>query len=380
MISKGKLIAIIDYELEKKGITKGEVAKQLGVSNGTISNLFNLKHRIGYIKFIELTRVAFGKYHHEYIEMFCWDSQEKVEREALEWAYSNSNMKVLKLLIEKAALRANIDPIVAVYELQMKRMEKSISTQEFFDGIEDLTYRDPKYLNFETFILLGISTLYHYVDVAAYKAVAPKARNLLKQIQNIKSPYLRTAYAIRVKIALIIASMRSKDLNFAKEIGAELTNKKVLDMFPVYFNNVLVCLGEIYTFTDKEKSYSYIEHSVKLMKEGYFKENPKWQKIIKSTHDFLHIYHNDFNNLFLEDEAEEAHYLAKQNTPGAKDRALSILSKIEKRDGHLSNFQSYYKALAKKDKKMMIAARDKFYESGDFFYAQLPQHFIENSI
>ncbi|MEE6134589.1 AimR family lysis-lysogeny pheromone receptor [Priestia sp. GS2] len=378
MISKKKLMAIIDYELEKKGITKGEVAKQLGVSNGTITNLFNLKHKVGYIKFIELTRVAFGKYHHEYIEMFCRDSHEKVEREALEWAYSNSNMKVLKLLIEKASLKARVDPIVAVYELQMRRIEKTISVQDFFDKIEDLSYQDPKCLDLETFILLGISTVYHYVDVAAYKAVASKAKNLLKQIQNIKNQYLRMAYSIRVKLALIISSMRSNELVLAKEIGAELTNKEILDMFPLYYNNALVCLSEIYVFTNKEKSYSYIECSVNLMKDGYFDENPKWKKIIKSTHDFLHIYHNDYDNLFLEDKAEQAHFFAKKNCPGSKERALDIIQELEDQNGYLTNFQAYYKALATKDISMMYIAKDRFYQSGDFFYVQMAQNLIDN--
>ncbi|WP_281998716.1 AimR family lysis-lysogeny pheromone receptor [Priestia flexa] len=379
MISKKKLMAIIDYELERKGITKSEVAVQLGVSKGTVSNLFNLKHKVGYMKFIELTRIAFGKYHHEYIEMFCKDSQEKVEREALEWAYSNSNMKVLKILLERATFKVKVNPIISVYELQMMRMEKKISIQDFFDQIENLTYTDPKNMDLATVILLGISTVYHYVDVAAYKAVAFKANNLLKQIQNIESAYLRMAYSLRVKVALIISSMKSNNLKLAKSIGDDLTNKETLEMFPLYFNNALVCLSEIFVFSNKRKSFSYIHHSVTLMNGGYFSENPKWQKIIKSTYDFVHIYHNDFNNLFLEDPAEMAHYLAKQSTPSEKEKAIAILDELERKNGYLTNFQTYYRALALESNRMMAAAKDQFYQSGDFFYAQLAGNLIENS-
>lgn len=378
MINTEKLLAFIDYQREKSGITKKEIAKKLDVSESTVTNLFKHRHKIKYMTFIELTRIVYGRYHHEYIRYFCMDSQLDIEREALEWAYSNSDMQVLKILINKASIKADIDPIVRVYELQMKRLEKSISEQDFFEGVEEVFYTN-KNLDLETLVLIGISTIYHLVDVAAYSAVAAKSQNTLKQINNVQSSYLKNAYSLRIKITLTVASMRSKQLDVAKELSEELAQQHVLEMFPLFYNNALICLSEIYVFTNKEKSFKYINQSVQLMNDGFIDENPRWKAVVKSTYDFVHIYHNDFQDLFFEEPAEKAHYYAKQLHITEREKALKILNEIEAENGGLSNFQSYYKALAMRDLKLMHKVKDKFYQSGDFYYVQLPQDFIENS-
>ena len=372
-----KLLATIDSELEKRGITKGEAAKRIGVSGGTLSNYFKRKHKIGYLTFIELTKVAYGKYNHELIRKFAEHAKAKVDIEAMEWAYANSDVKLLETLIDKDKEKGNTSAITRVYELQLQRIDGKIDTDTFSDEIGDLLFSD-KSIDMETLILLGICTIYHHVDTAAYTAVRPIARTLLKQIQQIENDYIKNAFTIRIKIALALSSIRSSDLHKAEQIAKEITTPEVYDNFPIYYNNALIYLSEIHLFDDFSKSVQYIKQAVDMIEEGFIDENQKRKKSIKATYDFIHLYHNKFEGLYLEDPAEQAHYYAKQNNQASKRKALDILHGLFVQKGKLSNFQMYYKSLALNDVKLMEETKEKFYLSGDYHYVKLPKNFIEN--
>lgn len=371
-----KLLATIDSELEKRGITKGEAAKRIGVSGGTLSNYFKRKHKIGYLTFIELTKAAYGKYNHELIRKFAEHAKAKVDIEAMEWAYANFDTSVLEILIRKDKENSKENIITKLYELRLKRIKGDIDSESFFEEVEDLRY-EFKHLEHEALVLLGICTVYNLVDTAAYNAVQPKARNLLKQIQRLENSYLKKAYSMRIKLALSLSAIRSGDLHTAEVFAKEVTTIETYNMFPLYYNNALIYLSEIYLFRDFEKSVKYIKEAVKMMDEGLIDENPKRKSSIKATYDFIHLYNNHFQGLYLEDPAERAHYYAKQKNSEEKRKAVDILNDLFNKKGKLSNFQMYYKALALNDLRLMMLTKDCFYRSGDFHYVKLPNDFIE---
>ncbi|PFR93556.1 AimR family lysis-lysogeny pheromone receptor [Priestia megaterium] len=372
-----KLLNIIDVETKKKGITRGDIAKRLGVSNGTVTNIFSRKHKISHLKFIELTKIAFDKYHHEYILEFCRNAKVGVEIDAMEWAYANAGTEILKTLIERDKKQKKTNPITAVYELQLKRMTGKINSDCFLNESENLKFTLSDHENYlETLILLGISTIYAFVDLAAYRAVQSISRNLLDQIQNIENPYLKEAYEIRVELALIFSFIRSRELSKGKELALKIVNSDVCNKLPLYYNNALIYMTDITVLTSYKESSRYISKAVEMMEEGYFDGYTQRKGMIKSTSDFVNIHHNHFKGLYLEDLAEQAHYHAKKKD---LNKALFFLNKLERKNGRLSNFQKYYKGLALNDLNLMRQAKDGFYKSGDFHYVKLPENYIENS-
>ncbi|MFQ6391384.1 AimR family lysis-lysogeny pheromone receptor [Priestia aryabhattai] len=370
-----RLLTIIDSDMDKIGITKGDVAKRLGVSGGTVSNYFKGKHKISYLTFIQLTKVVYGKYNHELIRKFAERTKAKVDIEAMEWAYANSDVKLLAILIDKDKEKRNA--ITSVYELQLQRIEGEIDPDTFSEKIGDLEFHT-KSIDLETQILLGICKIYHHVDSAAFPAVQPVARTLLKQIQRIENEYIKNAFTIRLKIALALSSIRSNNLHKAEEIANEIATQEVYDSFPIYYTNALIYLSEIHFFNDFSRSSQYIKEAMEMVDKGLVDENKRIKKSIKATYDFIHLYHNKFDNLYLEDLAEQAHYYAKQNNQIAKEKALDILEKLFVKQGKLSNFQMYYKSLALNDIGLMEQTKEHFYLSGDFHYVKLPKNFIEN--
>ncbi|MDN3365404.1 AimR family lysis-lysogeny pheromone receptor [Priestia megaterium] len=384
-----KILTIIDNEIDKSGMTKGKVAELLNVSGATISNLFNRKYnKIGYMKFIELTRIVFGKYHHEYIERFCLEYKGKLEVEALEWAFANGNIKVLNSLISHQKQKKTYPLVIEVYELQVKRMSIGMKPSEFYEEYQKIKFgsknvkskkHEVKTMDFETAILLEIFSMYALVDSKAYQAIRPISQSLLVQIQDIESEYLRIAYTKRVELALIFASIKSNDLRTAEEAAKQLITKEVYKMFPIHYNHALIYLTEIHIFDSYEKSSFYIKEAVKMVEDGFLDENDRQKKNVKSTYDFVHIFHNETREkLYLEDPAECAHILAKGNLD-EKKQALDILDKLLIKKGELSNFQSYYKALAEENLKLMEMVKDKFYISGDFHYVKLPKMYLDSA-
>lgn len=389
-----KILTIIDSEIDKRGITKGEVAKRLNVSGATISNLFKrIYNKIGYMKFIELTKIVFGKYHHEYIQRFCLEYKGKLEVEALEWAFANGNIGVLETLIKQSKEKKDYPLIIDVYDLQAKRMRTGMKPSEFYEEYQKIKFgkmdrteeetkkkrkQEVKAIDFETSILLEIFYMYAIFDSKAYQAIGPISQSLLTQIQNIDSSYLRMAYSKRVELCLIFSSIKSNNLHIAKDAAEKLITTEVFETFPTHYNHALIYLTEVYIFDDFNKSLTYIKKALKMIEEGFLEENERQQRNIRSTYDFLHIYHGKTTELlFLEDPAEQAHFFARGNEAERK-QALQILDNLLLQRGELSNFQVYFKALAQNDVELMEKVKDMFYLSGDFHYVKLPKKYIEN--
>lgn len=376
-----KMLDIIDQELKKKEILRKDVAKRLGVSNGTVSNIFKQEHKISHMTFIELTRIAYGTYRHDFIKAFCQETHFKVKVEAMEWAYSNSDMDVLSILIDKDREQEkcyNDTSITDVYELQLQRLKGEIDKEDFYIKCEKMKFHF-KNMTVEKLILLKICSIYYLIDDRKYSAVWPQAKSLLLQVEDVENPYLRVAFSIRLKIALLYTGLRAKKYVECVDIGEGLLKEDCfLDIFPMYYNNVLVCLSEVYALSDYDKSISYLDEAMRMVDEGFFENNNGWSYRIKSTYDFVNIHHNKFGvKLHLDALDEKAHYYAK-GTPDDKKKALEILDLIVEEDGELDEFGLYYKALASDDLNLMKKCLETFYIAGDLHYANLPIQYIEN--
>lgn len=388
------MLNIMDAEMKKKGIKKGDIAKFFDVSPGTVSNMFNRKYKIGYMKFIQLTRMIFGQYNHDFIRRFCRSAKTKIEVEALEWAYSNGDMEVLELLVEREKGYNNRNTtkekqqieesepvtITSAYELQLQRMTGKIARELFYKKNHKMK-RKVKNTDIAMFVLVHLNCMYSYIDRHSYREVWPLGVSLLEDIEEIENDYLRLSLEIRVKIALLYTGVRAKKYTECEIMANEILSRKgLIDDFPLHYNNVLICLSEIFALTDFEKSSSYINQAVEMMDKGYFDNNEGWKWKIKSTYDFIHIYHNKLNKdkLYLEAPDEKAHFLAKGNEEERKE-AIRILNELQKEYGEDDEFVAYYKALALNDVELMREARAMFRDAGDYHYSQMATDFIENS-
>ncbi|MDF2791394.1 MAG: hypothetical protein K0S80_4496 [Neobacillus sp.] len=389
-----RMLNIMDAEMKKRRIKKGDIATLFGVSRATVSNMFNRKYKIEYMRFIQLTRIVFGQYHHDFIRRFCRAAKTKVEIEAMEWAYANGDTEVLELLIHNAKEESKPTEkeknkstdqeedehitITDIYELQYERLVGKVNIEEFFARTEDMMM-DFKGMDLEKHVMLKISCMYADIYDRSYRSVWSKGKNLLKHLNKIENDYLRKAYEMRIKIILLYIGTRARKYEECEKMANEMiNNKEVLEHFPVYHTHALICLSEIYALDNFEKSSHYIKQAVEMMDKGYFDSNEGWKVNIKSTYDFVHIHHKKFEGLYLQAEDERAHYLAKGNEEERKE-AVRILNTLQERDGEICEFVMYYKALALNDKSLMERAKDMFHDAGDFHYSRLAVDFIEDS-
>ena len=152
-------------------------------------------------------------------------------------------------------------------------------------------------------------------------------------------------------------------------IEGEKFIKEVNDQdFPFSVNYARIILAQSYLFKSTIIATKYSNEALDLIKNDKHNRYVNRRKALKATYDFINIVAGNYENLFLEDNSEKAHFFAKV---GRKEEALEILKKLEMEKGRLSPFQLYYRAIATNCIKDYEKAKEEFVKNGDFHFIKL---------
>lgn len=368
-----RLMNRIKSDIEKQNITNKEIAKALGVSEALISNYFNLRNRISFVKFLDLINFVYGEEPEHIIKEFCLKT-EKLEndREALEWCSLNSKGELVEIMINKVKNQDNKTQrtFALLYELLVDRYKCSLSPEEFLIRLEEIKMSGN--VRQEAGVFINILSMYGHFDFKSSQVIKFYAKLAMTGLEKIANTFIKESYKIRINEMLAISSMKQQELEKSKQLCQLIITQQNEMRYPVIVNSIYCLLSELYVFSDYDKSLFYINKALLMTEKVNMKLYKRRRKDLEATHDFIKITNNDFSSLYLTDKAEQAHYFAKRGTVESRKTALRLLDELEHENGRLSLFQQYYKALALQDMELMRRTYEDFLRQGETYYAQLP--------
>ncbi len=364
-----KLMMKIKADAKKRNITGKMIAKWINVSEGMVTKYYKGESDMPAIKFIELVQFIYvddlDKIKGAILSFIKVTERSDNLQELLEWSANTGDSQYI-LEVKKRVVHTPLLNESLVYQKIFERNKKNIKPDEFFLEIEDFKMED--HLSFDSKILLKIATLYSQLDMKSYSIMIPLALNILSNLEAVTSDYLQQSFRIRVLEMMAHAYLKLGEVHKVEEIADEVLSPEIKLRFPLPANAVLMLLAQAYVFTDKEKSFAYISDAVNMFGETKFTQYHLRRASLESTHDFIHIYHGDYSNLYLNDLSERSHLMAKK---GNDSEALYLLDKIKREHGDLTAHQYYYRGLASGDKDDFRISLNKFAKEGDSFYSKL---------
>jgi predicted transcriptional regulator len=366
-----RIMISISEDAKKRKISNKKIAEKLKISESQVSNYFSLKYRIPFNKFIAMVIMIYEE--QKQIDNWVAYFLEKTKKadnikEAAEWFSVNGDYQRLSNLIKTYK---NDECIFPIYELFLKRNRKKINKEEFYRSVEAI--REQKTNDPEFKILRRIAQAYSYLDFKSYTSLEFLAKDTLQLINKLKKDFIQTSYKLRCYELIAIAHLARNEIIQAEEILIKSLNETNEDTFPIPVISFLSLLSEVYMFRDYKQSLDYNQKAFRVYnKVPNGKLNDKLN-VLKSTHDFIKIHHNDFTNLFLTDPSEQAHLLVKNGGEENVKMALDILNKLENENG-LSPFQLYYKGMALEDPNVLEQSEYEFINKGNIFYSSLPRN------
>jgi hypothetical protein len=365
---------IIEAEMKKKKITKTCIAKHTNVSAAMVTKWFKGENLINLYMFLKIIKFVFGREDRGLIKRYIMSCDKKFDIEVMEWCSSNGEMGLLDIALEKGGKKENCD-IKTLYSLLKRRRLGQITHEYFYNEIDMLKMK----MNLSSphlHILMINCSNYAYEGLQAYRLMTGISEETLKTLDLIKSEYLKEAYRLRLYENYISSRIKNKDLKTALEYSNKVLNDEIKYGFPTQYASICSYKAQALTFTDYKESVKCYKEIMEMF-DGILKVDDKRRSMYSAGHDFVKIVNRDFTDLYLDDKEEYAHFLASQENQAYRDQAIEIINELIEERGKEDMYHKYYKALAKRDKKLMKEAEREFLVCGDLFYADLPRRCLD---
>lgn len=359
----------IQSDIKKKEIQQIWLAEKIGCSKESLTYYLQFKNKMKFYQYYILVSNVYTYESEQSIIQECLsdyinhtDKQENL-KEALEWSLQNANHELFCLAISKVDKETS-----DIFNLLMLRNQKKVNGFELFEKVESLKVNPIKQKDMVA--LLYIISLYAYCDMKKYDLTTLHLKWTLKRVDKLKNGFIKEAFTIRVKELAAVSYLKENRILESMTAANEIIIDANVNLYPMMVNSMLNLMAELYVFTDPIKSIDYSERALRMFEEMNFTKYQYRKLSLQATHDFVKITNNKFENLYLSDPSEEAHYLAKQTDANSKKKATQILNDLDKRQP-TSPHRLYYKFLATGSRDVLEVAKKEFYKSGDFFYCKL---------
>lgn len=368
------LFEAIQNDIKKRELHQSVIAKKMKTTATSLHYYLTNENKMKYIQYVEMLRLVYEDDYqsiNDKIKIFVESSNKKGNaRQCLEWSTHNGQQELFEIALKKEALVGS-EETVELYKLLMLRNTGKINTSDLFERVEDFKFNGVKQP--ENKMLLSILTLYVHLDLREYGSISKLALISLKKIRDIKDEFIQRAYEIRIKEMLAISLLKNGQIERAETVAFDIIENTNSEWFPLPVNSIYSLLAERYVFDNAKLSLKYINKAISMFENLEISGYVNRARMLRATHDFVKITNGIYDKLYLEDDAERAHYYAK--TLRSKE-ALEIIKEIE-RKGSLSPHQLYYKALATEKREDFKAAEKEFYKRSDMFYCRLVERLVE---
>jgi len=367
------LLDMISKEKIKQKVTDVDIAKELNVTKGAVSQYFTGKARISFFSFLKLIQFVYKgdiEKQKQMLNSFCnlTDRPENL-RLTMEYASSNCEYDLLGFLVKKEEDSHNKtnEEWAHVYEVLYKRSKGVISNKEFRLVIMEMSQ---KVKCLEMKILTKIAIMYMFYDLKEYSSLIKLTDDILEQINKIKNPYIKSSFRLRAIEMIVVSNFMNNNVIKAREYEKWIdNNNEISEHSPLISASIFHWLGQTYISENPYKAISYVEHGKDVLEESNGFNFKNRIHMFQDTIDFIKIFSEiEIDKIKPRSLSELAHLLCKQ---GNKNEALNILNKMKMDKGELSEYQIYYLYLCTGEKRLLEEAIKKLEDHGNLYYANL---------
>jgi transcriptional regulator with XRE-family HTH domain len=360
-----KLLSSINDDKMRKGIKNKEIAKEINVSEGTVTNYFKGKY-IPFFKFVQMVEFIYKNdmaRSDNKIDAFLKKTSNQYYQaiQGIEWYFTTGQRDKAEIFIKKHKITHSI---VEIYKLLNLRYNGIINKIEYMNKLKNITIDQKDVISV---LLRDIALLLGQFDFGAYELVYYSAKELLKNINNLKDEYFRQTFDLRLNDLIAKTLLLTNQLQEARDLCNRIIKKYNPLKFPLPVCTFYSILSESYIMDNYKLSLKYNQAAISILSN--IRSNENKMRMLQANHDFINIYYGHYVNLFLTDDSEKAHYYAKI---GNKQEALSLLDELKKLND--SPFHLYYESIALNESSLKIKAIEKLYSMGNIFHAKLIQN------
>ncbi|PFD94635.1 hypothetical protein CN275_00130 [Bacillus anthracis] len=373
------LSSLID-EIDFQRRNQEDIAKDLGISGGSLSKNLSGKSQFNFWNMIKLLNILYNDNvlkKKEMLHKFCSVTKSKQNmRIAMEYANAKGDLELLKTIvdIEKTSSLAMNREWAYVYELVWMRSKGVVSGKALLEKLEDRK-KSKVIKTQEMKVLYGILTFYTMYDLEKFNSLFEYAEVLQPKVEGISDEFIRTAYAGRIKEGLSYAYLMQDNVEKSRELSHEILNlEDKQNCFSLLRASALVYLAESYTFESYERATWYINKSLEMLGECHFERTIKRRENILNTYAFIKLVNDvDLHDIQIFHPAEEA-FLAIRR--GDFKLAEIILNGLKEKNGYLMPIEYCYLGLATSDVSFIEKSITMFECEGNRFYCKLPRKML----
>lgn len=258
---------ILDAELEKKGLSRTQLAAKVGVDKGTISRFFNGDNNTTLETVLNIIRFLSPKQEFELMSLFIEEvtSRENIEK-SFEYASIHRLFGVTESLLKKWSGTSNrkLSECVDLYKLSYTFQKDRESIYKSIKSIQIKT----ELMDIFRYILIATDS-FHSKD---FKQVVELVSHIENKVERLEDSFIKRSYLVRVYELYAHTLMRIyDDVESTREYA-----KKVIELSDsiIYKANANITLGLSYMFEDYEQSLNHFLKARELQQSiGYNTEN-----------------------------------------------------------------------------------------------------------
>ncbi|MBU4643122.1 AimR family lysis-lysogeny pheromone receptor [Bacillus toyonensis] len=376
----GILIDEIDFQ---KRIQE-DVAKEIGISSGSLSRNLTAKNQFNFWSLIKLLNLLYENdvvKKRKMLHKFCSVTTSKKNlRIAMEYANAVGDLILLKQVVyqEKCSTLPLNREWAYVYELVWMRASCVIQGSELLNQLE--TRKKSKVIKSnEMNALYDILNSYTMYGLGKFNSFFDYVLLLKPKVDKITDDFIRKMYEIRMKEALACAHLMQDDTDECRRICLEILAEEDKEgCLSILKASAHAYLAESYTFECYATSSEYINKAIDVLKTSYFERAKKREEYILNTYSFIKMVNRcDLDTIKPFHPAEESFL---EFLKGNNEKAIEILNELKKKNGSLTPIEYCYLGLAMNDKGLIETSIALFEGAGNRFYAKFAKECWNNFI
>ncbi|GAA0373557.1 AimR family lysis-lysogeny pheromone receptor [Bacillus horti] len=356
-------------QLDRKRIGQRNLAKIAGVSESTISRFLNDRDELNFESILKIVKFLFPEKEKEYIEEYATTQKSMNARYCMEYCMIHRLWHITEGII--ATLYDSTNPLdrewARVYELELLRVNKRI---EYGELLTELKRYYPKAI--EVQILHTFVTAYAYYDMNKHSLLYDLLEGLDQQIEQVKSPFMRDCFNIRLGLLLNRYFLLQNKVEQAREYSYKVINQDVAEHVK---GLAYLYLGESYLYEDYETGKAHIEKAYLIFVDTERAENARHAQQSLS---FLQSYWKVDREFLLELDSDRAvveysHYLLGKDEKVEAKKMLDTID-VENLPDWDKGFFYYSLGLLEKHELAFHYSVKWFKKTENAFHLQLALH------
>ncbi|HDR7601544.1 TPA: hypothetical protein QCX65_005019 [Bacillus mycoides] len=367
------LLNRLDGERCVAGIKKKDLATHWGVSPSVVTDVFKGRTQMSFCYLSRTHDLLKKGSNSKASDISDYIKSAKLEnlQETMEYLALSGDFKTLNKVIEKVKVKGNKE-WGEVYDLLSERYTKDANYTWLYKRIKE---KEKHVKSLEMNILIELILCQALYQCGNYNLISERLKDIKKNISTITNKYIKKTFKVRLQDAIGVVTLQRGEIKKSRKACLEIL--KICESDTTYRIAEITSLGKLgesYLFEDFFVSKNYLEVAIKKIDSMPYciGLEKKKEQIIETLH-FLKVYHwKDIEDLEKVLKGMElALFLVRQ---GRNTEAENVLLDLERKNGKLSDLQTFVLALARNsDKELLKKSLRMCEENGNIFFSFLPK-------